>query len=381
MPVIDFIFFDAGGGHRSAANALKSVVEQQNRPWTVRLVNLQEVLDSLDVFRKITGIRLEDVYNLMLAKGWTLGSTQGLKLMHGIIRLYHRPQVRVLIEQWKRTQPDMVVSLVPNFNRAMFQAIQQVNPATPYVTVITDMADWPPHFWMEKQPQQYIVCGNAQAVAQARATGFDQDHIFATSGMILRPKFYEPITVSRQEGRLKLGLDPELPTGIVLFGGQGSSVMVEIAERLGRSGLKLQLIMICGRNDKLADRLRALKLDIPMHVEGFTSEIPSFMHLSDFLIGKPGPGSISEAIAMKLPVIVELNAFTLPQERYNTEWVQQHEVGVVLSNFRSIAEAVGKLIEPATLRQYQANAAAIQNRAVYEIPQILDQILVRHNIK
>lgn len=381
MPVIDFIFFDAGGGHRSAANALKSVVEQQNRPWTVRLVNLQEVLDSLDVFRKITGIRLEDVYNLMLAKGWTLGSTQGLKLMHGIIRLYHRPQVRVLIEQWKRTQPDMVVSLVPNFNRAMFQAIQQVNPATPYVTVITDMADWPPHFWMEKQPQQYIVCGTAQAVAQARATGFDQDHIFATSGMILRPKFYEPITVSRQEGRLKLGLDPELPTGIVLFGGQGSSVMVEIAERLGRSGLKLQLIMICGRNDKLADRLRALKLDIPMHVEGFTSEIPSFMHLSDFLIGKPGPGSISEAIAMKLPVIVELNAFTLPQERYNTEWVQQHEVGVVLSNFRSIAEAVGKLIEPATLRQYQANAAAIQNRAVYEIPQILDQILVRHNIK
>ena len=381
MPVIDFIFFDAGGGHRSAANALKSVVEQQNRPWTVRLVNLQEVLDSLDVFRKITGIRLEDVYNLMLAKGWTLGSTQGLKLMHGIIRLYHRPQVRVLIEQWKRTQPDMVVSLVPNFNRAMFQAIQQVNPATPYVTVITDMADWPPHFWMEKQPQQYIVCGTAQAVAQARATGFDQDHIFATSGMILRPKFYEPITVSRQEGRLKLGLDPELPTGIVLFGGQGSSVMVEIAERLGRSGLKLQLIMICGRNDKLADRLRALKLDIPMHVEGFTSEIPSFMHLSDFLIGKPGPGSISEAIAMKLPVIVELNAFTLPQERYNTEWVQQHEVGVVLSNFRSIEEAVGKLIEPATLRQYQANAAAIQNRAVYEIPQILDQILVRHNIK
>ena len=381
MPVIDFIFFDAGGGHRSAANALKSVIEQQNKPWTVRLVNLQEVLDSLDVFRKVTGIRLEDVYNLMLAKGWTLGSTQGLKLMHGIIRLYHRPQVRVLIEHWKRTQPDMVVSLVPNFNRAMFQAIQQVNPATPYATVITDMADWPPHFWMEKQPLQYIVCGTAQAVAQARATGFEQDHIFATSGMILRPKFYEPITVSRQEGRVKLGLDPELPTGIVLFGGQGSSVMVEIAERLGRSGLKLQLIMICGRNNKLADRLRALKLDIPMHVEGFTSEIPSFMHLSDFLIGKPGPGTISEAIAMKLPVIVELNAFTLPQERYNTEWVQQHEVGAVLSNFRSIAEAVGKLIEPATLRQYQANAAAIQNRAVYEIPEILNQILTRHNIR
>ena len=381
MPVIDFIFFDAGGGHRSAANALKSVIEQQNRPWTVRLVNLQEVLDALDIFRKYTGIRLEDVYNLMLAKGWTLGSRQGLKLMHGIIRTYHRPQVRMLAEHWSKTKPDMVVSLVPNFNRAMYQALQKANPATPYATVITDMADWPPHFWMEKQPKQYIVCGTSKAVDQARATGFDEDHIFATSGMILRPKFYEPIAATREDGRRKLGLDPDLPTGIVLFGGQGSSVMLEIAERLGRSGLKLQLIMICGRNTKLADRLRALTINIPVHVEGFTSEIPSFMHLSDFLIGKPGPGSISEAIAMKLPVIVERNAFTLPQERYNTEWVEERKVGVVLNNFRSIAAAVGKLIEPSTLRQYQANAAAIQNRAVYEIPEILSQILARHHIQ
>ena len=69
MPVIDFIFFDAGGGHRSAATALKAVIEQQNRPWTVRLINLQEVLDALDIFRKYTGIRMEDIYNQMLAKG------------------------------------------------------------------------------------------------------------------------------------------------------------------------------------------------------------------------------------------------------------------------------------------------------------------------
>ena len=380
MPVLDFIFFDAGGGHRSAATALKAVIEQQNRGWEVRLVNLQEVLDSLDIFRKITGLRLEDVYNLMLAKGWTLGSAQGVVFMHGIIRLYHSAQVRMLVKHWSATRPDMVVSLVPNFNRSMYEAIQKVNPMTPYVTVITDMADWPPHFWMEKQPGQYMVCGTPKAVEQARAIGFPEAHIFPTTGMILRPKFYEPVTLNRDEERRRLGLDPGLPTGIVLFGAQGSSVMVEIAKRLGRSGLKLQLIAICGRNVKLAERLKALKLGIPMHVEGFTSEIPQFMHLSDFLIGKPGPGSISEAMAMKLPVIVERNAFTLPQERYNAEWVTEREVGVVLNNFRSIAEACGKLIEAPTLRRYQANAAAIENRAVYEIPEILSQILARHKI-
>ena len=54
MKRVEFIFFDAGGGHRSAANALKSVIEEQGRPWEVRLFNMQEELDSLDIFRKIT---------------------------------------------------------------------------------------------------------------------------------------------------------------------------------------------------------------------------------------------------------------------------------------------------------------------------------------
>ena len=63
---LDFVFFDAGGGHRAAANALRSVIEKQQRPFEVRMVNLQELLDSIDVFRQITGRRLQDLYNLML---------------------------------------------------------------------------------------------------------------------------------------------------------------------------------------------------------------------------------------------------------------------------------------------------------------------------
>jgi 1,2-diacylglycerol 3-beta-galactosyltransferase len=99
------------------------------------------------------------------------------------------------------------------------------------------------------------------------------------------------------------------------------------------------------------------------------------MQLADFLIGKPGPGSISEALAMKLPVIVERNARTLPQERYNADWVLEHRVGIVLGSFREIAGAVDKLIESGRLAEYRANAAAIANRAVFEIPGLLEKIL------
>ena len=72
-----------------------------------------------------------------------------------------------------------------------------------------------------------------------------------------------------------------------------------------------------------------------MHVVGFSSEIPYFMSLSDFFIGKPGPGSITEAIKMKLPVIVERNAWTLPQERYNADWVKEKRCGIVLDSFQA----------------------------------------------
>ncbi len=371
---VDFIYFDAGGGHRSAAMALQQVIAQQGRPWDIRMVNLQEQLDSLDIFRRITGIRLQDCYNLLLKKGWTLGSGELLKGLHVVIRMFQPALVKLLRDFWRVSQPDMVVSLIPNFNRALWLSLDAALPGTPLVTILTDIADYPPHFWIERQPQ-YLICGSDRAVAQARELGHPEHHIFRTSGMILNPRFYEPFTGDRAAERQRLGLKAELPTGLVLFGGEGSSVMLEIARRLQSAARPLQLIMICGRNEKLAAKLRAMPSRIPMFVEGFTREVPYYMHLSDFFIGKPGPGSISEAIAMKLPVIVERNAWNLPQERYNCEWVQEQGVGMVLRNFGGIAHAVDELLEPANYARMRANAAAMSNRAVFEIPDMLERIL------
>jgi Glycosyltransferase family 28 C-terminal domain len=365
--VIDFVFFDAGGGHRSAANALKAVIEQQGRPWEIRLVNLQEIMDSLDIFLKYTGIRMQDVYNVVLQKGWTLGSAQGTALMHGLIRLYHGSQVRLLKEFWKQGERDLVVSLIPNFNRALRESLS----ATPLVTILTDLADFPPHFWIERQ-DQYLICGTEKAVEQARALGHPDQHIFRTSGMILRPTFYQPVAADRAVERRRLGLDPDLPTGLVLFGGQGSNVMPEIAKRVTA---RAQFIFICGRNKKLAGVLRGMQTKFPKYVEEFTSEIPYYMHLSDFFVGKPGPGSISEAIAMHLPVVVERNAWTLPQERYNTEWIREKQVGVVLKSFRAIDAGLRELLDPANFAKFRANAAAIKNQAVFEIPDILESLI------
>ncbi len=381
MKTIHLIFFDAGGGHRSAANALSQVIAEQQRPWRIEMLNLQEVFDSLDVFRKLTGMRMQDLYNSTLKRGWTLGSPQLTKAMHGIIRLYHRPQVKLLEKYWRQHSTDLVVSLIPNFNRALFESLRSTQAGTPLMTVLTDFADFPPHFWMEKQPQ-YLVCGTDHAVKQARALGYPEERIFQASGMILHPRFYEPLEVDRGAERRRLGLDAELPTGLVLFGGQGSPEMVEIAKRLSECATRMQLILLCGHNRKLMEQLRAMRTELamPMHVEGFTAEVPYFMRLADFFVGKPGPGSISEALRMQLPVIVERNAWTLPQERYNAEWVQEQGVGMVLANFRDIGPAVEEMLAAENHARFRERTREKDNRAVFEIPDFLERVMTRTGV-
>jgi UDP-N-acetylglucosamine:LPS N-acetylglucosamine transferase len=369
MKTIDLVYVNAGGGHRSAATALETAIREQGREWRVRLVNLFEVLDPQDVFRRTTGVKPEDYYNVRLARGWTLGLAQELRVLQVLIRLSHRSLVGQLRRHWLESRPDLVVSMIPNFNRAMYQALRLACPQVPYATVLTDLADFPPHFWIEPHQAQHVICGTARAAAQAHATAGKAAQVHRTSGMIIHPSFYRDLKLDREAEMLKLGLDPNRPTGIVMFGGHGSRVMRGIAKRLD----DVQLILVCGHNAVLADQLRAMKPSAPRVVLGFTSQISYYMQLSDFFIGKPGPGSISEAIQQGLPVIVVRNAWTMPQERYNSEWVEEHGAGVVLDSFKSIRHGVARVTEHADL--YRAGVGRIHNRAVFEIPEILEMIL------
>src|SRR5271155_1151539 len=128
MKTIDLVYINAGGGHRSAATALETAIRDQARDWQVRLINLFEVLDPKDVFRRTTGVKPEHYYNVRLRRGWTLGLAQELKILQALIRLSHRPLITQLRRHWQASRPDLVVSLVPNFNRAMFQALKAARP-------------------------------------------------------------------------------------------------------------------------------------------------------------------------------------------------------------------------------------------------------------
>jgi 1,2-diacylglycerol 3-beta-galactosyltransferase len=383
-PVIDLIYIDSGGGHRAAARSLEAAVREQHKRWDLRLHCAQDLLDSIDYIRKLTGIPFQEIYNIMLRRGWTIGSRQLIPVMHLMIRLTHRHQVRVLEEHWKKHPADMVVSVIPHYNRALRQAFQRACPGRPFVTIMTDIVDYPPHFWIENL-DQYVICGSERAREQALSLNVPEGRVLPMSGMILDPQFYaarcRENASERASGRIRLGLDPELPTGLVMFGGVGSMDAVRVVRALNRPAMRVQLIVLCGRHAESLEAVRSIDAHIPLHVEGFTRDVAHFMSLADFFIGKPGPGSISEALAMHLPVVVECNTRTMIHERYNARWIREQQLGLVVSSFDRLAEAIPELLRPERFTRFRANAARIRNSAVYDAVHWLDSILENHGTR
>lgn len=366
---IELLYLNAGGGHRATARALEQVIHEQRRPWRVQALDLMSIFDPDARFQRLTGVAPEHLYNRALARGRTFGMALQLRLLQGMVALGHDWMRRRLEAHWRRTQPSLVVSLVPNFNRAIGLAAARALPHAPFVTVMTDLADLPPHFWIEPGITQHLVCGSDRAVAQAHAQGLHPSRIHRASGMVIHPDFYPPCAADRELERVRLGLQPGRRTAVVMFGGQGSEEMLQIERALPQ----LQLVLMCGHNQALAERLRHSDAPAPRAVVGFTTEVCRHLQLGDLFIGKPGPGCLSEAVQLGLPVVTLRNARTLPQERYNTEWVLEHGIGRVLRSWRELEPAVDQIF--ARYADYRAAVARLDNHAVFELPRLLERIL------
>ncbi len=366
---LQLFFFDAGGGHRSAAEALIESAKATYPNWDIELMNLQELLKKTDPVYQVTGYQAETLYNAAIKRGWTYGSRPFLRALQRGIRMNAAPMRKVLREYFAQSKPDLIVSVVPNFNKVMFDALRAVHADVPYVTIMTDIADSPPNFWMANQ-DQYMIVGSHKALLQAHMSGFYRpERIFETSGMILRPAFYKDVSDAPLTHET-IGLDPNKKTALIMFGGNGAVVSKEIALKLQAQGI--QSIVLCGHNKALLADMQGIE---GCHAIGFTQKVADYMCLANFFVGKPGPGSMTEALHLGLPVIIENNSRTMIQERYNIIWAEENRLGVSIKNFAHIGRAATFLLNSGRLDQHISNANRLNNRAVYEIPNMLESIM------
>jgi len=377
--VVLLFTIDAGGGHRAAARALVAAAEETQSPVRFRVENFQEVLLPLDLLRRTTGVSLETAYNLILKHRASALMVPLLRVMHGAIRVRRRTLVRTLADWLRReARPDAVVSVFPNFNGVLQDAVREAIPGVPLVVVLTDLADFPPRFWIEPGLDRVVV-GTAEAAEQAVALGVKPASVSRVSGMILHPRFYANGGPGvRQRVRAELGLEPGDFTVTLLFGGKGSPELAPLAERLLDGDRALRVIAVCGDNPPLYDRLAPLDSRSGGRLRrfGFTDRVAELLAASDLLVTKPGPGSLSEAFHLRVPAVVTRNVHTIPQERFNTELVAKRGLGLVVSSWREIPGAVARLRgEPGRLDAMRASLAALPpNRAVYEVLEVIASV-------
>lgn len=369
---------DAGGGHRAAARALLAAAEETGFPLRLRAVSLQEILAPQDVLKRFFGLSIEDFYNLLLRRRFTSVLEPLLRVLHRLIAWRRRALVRGLVPFLRQAAPRAVVSVIPNFNGVIRDAVREAAPGAPFLVLLTDLADLPPHFWIEPGVDGVIV-GTGEAARQARELGLPEERIHRVSGMPLHPRFYsagEGDPDLRVRVRAELGIPGGAFTAMLLFGGKGSAEIEPLTKELLKADLSLHVVAVCGDNKHLLEGLgpRGAASGGRLHALGFTDRIADYMAASDVLVTKPGPGSLSEAFQKRLPVVVAENRDTIPMERYNARYVAEKGLGTVVKRWSEAPAAVVALAHDAEKRaQVMRNLRDLPaNRAVYEALRVVE---------
>jgi 1,2-diacylglycerol 3-beta-galactosyltransferase len=374
-PEILVFTVDAGGGHRAAARALVAAAEEKKAPFRLEVENLQEILSPEDLVKRGTGLSLEAGYNLILRRRWTVLLEPLLRLMHAAIQLRRRSLVSALRRHLEaRPRPAAVLSVMPNFNGVIRDAVAGAHTGVPFSVLLTDFADFPPRFWIEPGVGRVIV-GTERAAVQAKLIGIPDERVARVSGMVLHPRFYQ---MGGKEAHERVRREMRIEDGFVvvlLFGGKGSPEMEPLSARILEGSPAFRVIAICGDNRALHEKLAPLEARAGgrFHRVGFTDRVADFMAAADLLVTKPGPGSLAEAFQEGVPVVVVRDRHTIPQERFNTRFVEEHGLGVVVGRWTEIPAAVQALADdPDRLDRLRAAAQALPpNRAVYEVIEIL----------
>jgi len=351
---IDILYMRAGSGHISAARALEATLKIKWPEIKVNLIDIRDVLDSVDILKKYTGLEFESIYNWQIKRGITRGLRPQLKIGQSLIKFYGSNLYSKLYEYYLNHKTNVIVSVIPNFNKIIARVAEDLS--VPFITVMADLADSPPDFWMEPESKnQMIVCDMTTAVPQALQMNIPVTRIMPVRGTMVHPKFYQE----------HLKCDYHKYHGLVVYGGYGSKRMLDIAKMNIPSDI--HMIYVCGNNPSLREKISSLTISCDRTVVGFTDLLPLMMHQSDFVIGKPGPGIINECVVSQVPFITENR--TMFQEAENLNWIRKHKIGYVLESFNDLLDGIDGVLRNQLL--FKQNLATIKNNTVFEVADYL----------
>jgi 1,2-diacylglycerol 3-beta-galactosyltransferase len=362
---IVFLMSDTGGGHRAAADAIRTALNlRYPGEYTFELV---------DVFRRYTPFPFS--YLPEIYPRWINYASWSWKLVYRLADAPRRDRMfMALLESlWhdgirrmvSEHPGDVFVSVHALFSRPIMHMFHQTGlHRPPFVTVITDLVTTHA-FWYEKDVDRCLVPTQA-AYKRGLKFGLSPDQLRLT-GLPIHPCFVESLP-DKEEARKKLNQRPSLPVVLLVAGGDGMGPVYRIACELNRRKLEMQLVVVAGRNHVLRQRLEAVRWNQPTLIYPFVNNMPELMAAADILVTKAGPATICEACIAGLPIV--LSGAVPGQEDGNITYVVDNGAGTYAPGAHAVGDTVSEwLVEgPDRLARLSENALRLGlPRAVWEI--------------
>jgi 1,2-diacylglycerol 3-beta-galactosyltransferase len=346
---------DTGGGHRSAANAIAAALQEMSSPNS-----FEPRIEDVAAHCAFPLTQLGLGYSMALryappVYGALYYATNGRRRYRALVRFcepLYRERLRDLFLSYR---PDVIVSVHPLLNHAALRARDDARMQhVPVVTVITDLGKVH-ESWLVPDADAVVVPAR-EVYQRALSRGVPPARLHLL-GHPIHPKF-DDVTGSKAELRAQLKLSPDASIVMLMAGGEGGGKLLSTTLALARARMQIELVVVCGRNEHLEQKLGELaaSLPTPLHVLGFTNKIPEYFRAVDLLVTKAGPGTLAEANAAQLPVVVY--DYVPGQERGNVDFVRHNDLGVIaLKSAAGVVSAVRTLIRApdrlATIRHNQ----------------------------
>jgi len=371
-PHILFLFSDTGGGHRSAADAIIEAIHlEYGDAFTT------EMLDFFKSHAPLPFNKMPDWYPDMVRAPQLWGLS--FKMSDGRVRARAItasmwPYVGRAAREIVREHPaDLIVTVHPLATTIILKALGRNRP--PFITVVTDMVT--AHaLWYDQRADLTLV---PTETARQRAIEYTMSpEKVRVVGQPVAQRYCVPAG-DKDVLREKLGWERDKTIALLVGGGEGMGPLGKTARAIDASGLNMALAIVAGRNQRLKRHLESYDWQIPVHIYGFTHELPDFMRAADVLVTKAGPGTIAEALNAGLPII--LYAKLPGQEDGNVTFVVDERVGVWAPHPQRVVETLRKWVQNPEIRSgYAENCRrAARPDAARQIARSIGEVLELQN--
>ena len=328
---------DSGFGHRSAANAVANAMKLLH-PQDSETVIVNPIIEdpTAPLLKKS-----EQNYDRLVTNSPDLyrfayeisDSRPASGIVEDTLTLALYRDLKQLI---KDVHPNAILNTNPIFNSPTGAVIQTMQDRPPFYTVVTDLANVH-SMWFNERPDRFYVASEA-VQKKAISSGIDPQKIYI-SGIPVNPAFASPHP-AKPELRLKLGLDPQLPT-VLFVGSRRVSGILEHLEALEKQSLPFQVVVITGGNNDLFSQASQRPWSFPIQVQNYVKNMPDWMLCADLLVTKAGGLITSEGLAAGLPMI--LIDYLPGQEEGNVRYILNHQAGMVVEGPIEFAGLVNEL--------------------------------------